>query len=96
MLVLALLVLKAPVANLQGVVSEQSGFGGLDLFSSSDEVRKLFEKEVDLRKRLGAHLEILRGQIKALDRLYDTKSHHLNITNFDSISRFPTASSTKT
>ena len=68
MLVLALLVLMAPVANLQGVVSEQSGFGGLDLFSSSDEVRKLFEKEVDLRKRLGAHLDILRGQIKALDR----------------------------
>ena len=68
MLFLALLLLMAPVANMKGVVSEQSGFGGLDLFSSSDEVRKLFEKEVDLRKRLGAHLEILRGQINALDR----------------------------
>lgn len=68
MIVLALLVLMAPVANLQGVVTEQNSLGGPDLFSSTDEVRKLFEKEINLRRRLGAHLEILRGQIQALDR----------------------------
>ena len=79
MIVLTLLVLMVPVANLQGVVTEQSSVGGLDLFSSTDEVRRLLEKEVDLRKRLGAHLDILREQIQALDRdgISLLTSHHL-------------------
>ena len=68
MIVFALLVMLAPVTNLQGVVTEQSSFGGLDLFSSTDEIRRLFEREVDLRQRLSAHLQILREQIRALDR----------------------------
>ena len=68
MIILALLFVMAPVANLQGIVTEEGSFGGLDLFSSTDEISKLFEKEVDLRKRLGAHLEILRAQVRAMDR----------------------------
>ena len=68
MICLIIFALMTPVANPQGVVSEQSSFGGPDLFSSTEEVRKLFVKEVDLRDRLGAHLKTLRGQIQALDR----------------------------
>ena len=68
MICLIVLALMTPVANLQGLVAEQSSFGGPDLFSSTDEVRKLFVKEVDLRDRLGAHLKTLHGQIQALDR----------------------------
>ena len=70
MIILTFLLLMAPVAHLQGIVTEEGGFGGLDLFSSTDEISKLFEKEVDLRKRLGAHLEMLRAQVKAMGR-YD-------------------------
>ena len=85
MIILALLFPLAPVANLQGIVTEEGSFGGLDLFSSTDEISKLFEKEVDLRKRLGAHLEILRAQVKAMDRC-NFCFISFNIHHFESLS----------
>ena len=70
-LLLLFLLVCAITPGVNGMADQIGGNRDIDLFSSMDELRKLFGKEREVHRRLKEYLEHTDRQIEALDKLLD-------------------------
>ena len=78
-----MLLRKSLLLLVIGLVANQTGC--IDLFSSTFELEKLYDRETEFNRKLEEHLKDIDGQLKVLDWFLDTYYKNYNYTVDDAV-----------